>query len=104
MPRYFFHFASKQDFVPDYEGVLLADLRAAHRHAMRLIAQTIAVLAGEDLRHWTIEIADERQYVVLTVLFPLAPPPSPQGPEPAHTKPRTGGRPGIARRDTIYLR
>jgi hypothetical protein len=38
--RYFFHFASKDDLVADAEGVDLPDLRAAHRHALRLIHQT----------------------------------------------------------------
>jgi len=51
MPRYCFHFLSKDEFIPDYEGVVLANLRAAHRHAMRLVVQTIPALADEDLRH-----------------------------------------------------
>jgi hypothetical protein len=78
----FFHFVSKEDFIPDYEGVALPNLKAAHQHAMRLVGHTIAALADEDLRLWMIEIADERQCVVLTVLFPLTPPP--KGPGPAH--------------------
>jgi hypothetical protein len=76
MPRYFFHFVSKDDFIPDYDGAVLSGLKAAHGHAVRLVAQTLPILADEDPRHWKIEIADERQFVLLTVLFP-APPPGP---------------------------
>src|SRR5829696_1544288 len=65
MPRYFFHFASHTEFIPDYDGVILDDLKAAHRHAMRLIWQTIPIMQGEDLRHWHVEVADESQFVVL---------------------------------------
>jgi hypothetical protein len=70
MPRYFFHFASKHEFVPDYDGVILGSLSAAHLHATRLVSQTLPLLGSDDPREWTIEVADERQLVVLTVLFP----------------------------------
>jgi hypothetical protein len=73
MPRYFFHFVSRDDFIPDYDGVILDDLRIAHRHAMRLVSQTLPVLGDDDPRDWKIEIADERQFVLLTVIFPLRP-------------------------------
>jgi hypothetical protein len=102
MPRYFFHFVSKEDFIPDYEGVALPNLKAAHQHAMRLVGHTIAALADEDLRLWMIEIADERQCVVLTVLFPLTPPP--KGPGPAHPTLPVAHRPSIERRDTARPR
>ena len=106
MPRYSFHFVSKEDFIPDYDGVVLENLlKAAHGHAMRLVAQTAPALRDEDLRHWTIEIADERQCIVLTVLFPVAPPPPPrQAPEPTRARPRGAGRSGIQHRDTVHLR
>jgi hypothetical protein len=101
MPRYFFHFVSKEDFIPDYEGVALPNLKAAHQHAMRLVGHTIAALADEDLRLWMIEIADERQCVVLTVLFPLTPPP--KGPDrrtrrsPSRTGPASSGATRLVR-------
>ena len=42
MPRYHFHFASRGgEQVPDAEGVELDDLRAAHRHAVKLIRRTV---------------------------------------------------------------
>jgi hypothetical protein len=56
MPRYYFHFASHTEFIPDYDGVVLDDLKAAHRHAMRLVWQTIPIMQGEDLRHWHVEV------------------------------------------------
>ena len=38
MPRYHFHFASRGgEQVPDPEGVELDDLRAAHRHAVKVL-------------------------------------------------------------------
>jgi trans-2-enoyl-CoA reductase len=73
MPRYFFHFASNDEFILDHDGVVLDDLEAAHTHAMRLIWQTVAVMGGEDFRQWRVEIAEESQGVVLTVLFPSVP-------------------------------
>jgi len=33
MTRYFFHFASEDEFIPDYDGAVLGGLKAAH--AMR---------------------------------------------------------------------
>jgi hypothetical protein len=104
MPRYFFHFLSKDEFIPDYEGVVLANLNAAHRHAMRLVVQTIPALADEDLRHWKIEIADERQYVALTVLFPVAPPPEPRCPQPMRATGRPVGGAAVGLPDTIHPR
>jgi hypothetical protein len=103
MPRYFFHFVSKEDFIPDHDGMVLRDLKTAHLHAMRLVTATIPALGDEDLRTWKIEIADERQYTVLTVLFPVAPPP-PIGPEPTRAGSRTAPKTGIDRRDTVHLR
>jgi hypothetical protein len=73
MPRYLFHFACKDEFIPDYEGVVLDDLQTAHRHAMRLVWQTMPLLQAEDLRHWHVEVADESQLVLLIVLFPAVP-------------------------------
>jgi hypothetical protein len=74
MPRYYFHFVSKDEFIPDYDGVVLEDLKVAHGHAMRLILQTVRAMPSEDFRHWHVEVADESQFVALTVLFPAPPP------------------------------
>lgn len=76
MPRYFFHFASRSERVPDPDGVELGGLSAAHGYAMRLVRTTVAALAeGEDWRSWRIEIEDAAHRRVLTVLFPAAAPP-----------------------------
>jgi hypothetical protein len=68
VPRYFFHVASADEFVPDYEGIILDDLKSAHVHANRLVAHMLALLPYEVSRLWSVEIADEDQLVLLTVL------------------------------------
>jgi hypothetical protein len=99
MPRYFFHFASRDDFIPDFDGVALEGLAAAHRHAVRPARQTRALLAAGEPRHWTIEIADERQRVVLTVLFPAAAPGGPaKDPDGGGRRPAPPLGPGQASR------
>jgi hypothetical protein len=75
MARYCFHFTSKDHFVEDRDGVELADLAAAHAHAVKLIHQTIRnVLAGSGWDNWKIDISDESGRTPLTVLFPSAAP------------------------------
>jgi hypothetical protein len=72
--RYYFHFVSKDDEIPDVEGVDLPDLRAAHCHALRIIHQTAPFIPeGPDWRGWRIEVARERSENILTVLFPASP-------------------------------
>src|SRR5215218_93698 len=73
MARYYFHYWSEgRLWVPDDDGGLeLSDLRAAHRHALKLIQQTLHLFSdGHETRNWYIEIADDRSRAVLTVLFP----------------------------------
>ena len=71
MTRYYFHFWCRGQAVPDHDGAELDDLASAHRHALRLIRQTIPLFSGEDeARGWYIEIANEEKRAVLTVLFP----------------------------------
>jgi hypothetical protein len=70
--RYYFHFASKDVVVADAEGVNLPDLRAAHRHALRVIHQTRPLIPNGPVWHgWRIEVASERREERLTVLFPV---------------------------------
>ena len=76
MPRYLFHLVSKQRVVRDYDGAILEGLKAAHLDALRLVRETRPVLGEDDRRQWRIEIADERQSTLLTVLFSGAAPPS----------------------------
>lgn len=74
MPRYLFHLVSKQRVVRDDDGAILDGLKAAHLHALRLVRETLPVLGEDDRRQWRIEIADERQSTLLTVLFSGAAP------------------------------
>lgn len=76
MPRYFFHFASQCDRIPDVDGVELESLPAAHRHALRLVRETVAMVAdAEGWRGWRVEIDDAARRRALTVLFPVNAPP-----------------------------
>jgi Domain of unknown function (DUF6894) len=75
MPRYHFHFASRGgEQVADPEGVELDDLRAAHRHAMKLIRRTALFTSRSwNAREWSVQVVDgEHRWSVLTVLFPVA--------------------------------
>ncbi len=70
--RYYFQFTSKGERIPDLEGVDLPDLRAAHRHSLRLIHQTAPFIPdGPDWRGWRIDVAGEGGEKILTVLFPV---------------------------------
>jgi hypothetical protein len=46
--------------------VVLNDLKAAHRHAMRLVWQTIPLMRGEDLRHFSCVHPDLTYYAART--------------------------------------
>jgi hypothetical protein len=73
MARYYFHYWSEgRLWVPDDDGGCeLADLRAAHRHALKLIRQTLHLFSNaHEARNWYIEIADDQNRPVLAVLFP----------------------------------
>jgi hypothetical protein len=75
MPRYHFHFASRGgEQVPDPEGLELDDLRAAHRHAVKVIRRTALFTSPRwNAREWSVQVVDlERRWSVLTVLFPIA--------------------------------
>ena len=73
MARYRFHYWCHGSIsVPDEDGgIELADLQAAHRHALKLVRQTTPLFANaEEARGWYIEIADENDHHMMTVLFP----------------------------------
>jgi hypothetical protein len=71
MPRFYFHFASRDLHIPDDHGVELPDAATAARHAALLVRQTRPfVLEGPSWEGWVIEIADEKQRLVQTVVFP----------------------------------
>jgi hypothetical protein len=71
MPRYYFHISSKDEAIPDHHGVELDGLRDAHRLAMKIIKETMKVVADEpEWGEWLIEVVDARDEALLTVLYP----------------------------------
>ena len=60
MPRYHFHFASRGgEQVSDPEGVELDDLRAAHRHAVKLIRRTALFTSRHwNAREWRVQVVE----------------------------------------------
>src|SRR6476659_5759914 len=71
LPRYFFHFASPVEVLADQEGVELADLTAAHQHAMRLVCKMLPFFSDKNSpRHWVIQVESQSGGERLTVLFP----------------------------------
>src|SRR3954471_19845225 len=93
VPRYFFHFSSRGgERVQDPDGMDLADLRVAHRHAMKLIRRTALFTSRQwNAREWAVEVADESRQTLLVVLFPVGAPRPPGGA-------RTGSRAGATAR------
>jgi hypothetical protein len=69
--RFYFDFLSHDnDEIRDCEGVELANWLAAHRHAMRIVEQTVHFIPdGPDWRGWRIQVKDESGRHVLSVLF-----------------------------------
>ena len=70
MPRFYFHFASKDRFVHDDQGADIEGLASAHLHALRLIVRTLRFMDGAEPERWTVQVADDKGHVRLTVLFP----------------------------------
>jgi hypothetical protein len=71
--RFYFHYWHRGSLrVPDDEGgVELSNINAAHQHALKLVQQTLPLFdSADEARGWYIEIADEEDRHVLTVLFP----------------------------------
>ena len=69
--RFYFDFLSHDnDEIRDCEGVELANWLAAHRHANRIVKQTVPFIPdGPDWRGWRIQVTDESRRQVLSVLF-----------------------------------
>jgi hypothetical protein len=68
--RFFFHFVSKDKFIPDPNGRELEDVGAAHRHALLLIEKSVVLLSREvDWKGWAINVSDASGGVLLSVLF-----------------------------------
>jgi len=68
VPRYFFHFTSKDEVIEDLVGVDLSDVREAHHYAVGLTARILARVAR--IRPgWVIKITDANGSPVLNVLM-----------------------------------
>jgi hypothetical protein len=66
--RFYFDFRSHDnDEILDCEGVELVDWLAAHRHAVRIIKQTVPFVP--EGRGWRIQVTNESRRHVLAVLF-----------------------------------
>ena len=72
--RFYFNFLPHdKDEILDFEGVELKDWLAAHRHAVRIVKQTVPFIPeGPDWRGWRIQVTDKSRRNVLSVLFPRA--------------------------------
>ncbi len=67
MQRFFFDFVSKEIRLPDDKGIELANQAAAYTRALRVVYSTMNYLEDSSER-WRIQIRDERQSILLTVL------------------------------------
>jgi hypothetical protein len=71
LPLFRFEFRSEAEYVPDPMGTHLPGLRAAHLHAVQLIARTVRFLPDvPSWRSWRVVVTDHGS-TLLTVLFPL---------------------------------
>src|SRR5215211_2371527 len=69
--RFFFHFWSDDQGYPDDVGREMGSLKAAHRHALKLIDGVLSFRGmAEEGHRWVVKIADGQGRIVLTVLFP----------------------------------
>jgi len=67
--RFYFHLESGNERILDFEGAELADLKAAHRHALRFIELAALFISDDpDWRDWRIEVASDRRERILTIL------------------------------------
>jgi hypothetical protein len=69
--RFYFHFWCEAQGYPDEIGREVRSLKAAHRHALKLIDAVVSVRGMADVEpRWVVKIADAQGRIVLTVLFP----------------------------------
>jgi hypothetical protein len=80
MPRFYFHLSTPDEDFPDNIGSDVSDLADVHSRAV-LLAKRVTMFSrfadrAPDLRRWTVNVTDERQRPVFTVIFPTnsAPP------------------------------
>jgi hypothetical protein len=58
----------------DEQGKELTCIAAAHRHAVSLIHRTMTYLKPEDVKRWTVKVANDNGATELIVLFPTREP------------------------------
>lgn len=62
MPRYYFDFSDGDEFVEDFEGVLLPDTQAIHAHALAAaedVLRTRFARPGTSWIEWSVRVRDE---------------------------------------------
>jgi hypothetical protein len=73
MPRFYFHLSQADEVFRDNVGSDVSDLAAAHFRALQLANRVISFsgLAGRgpDWRRWTVNITDQNQQPVVTLIF-----------------------------------
>ena len=85
--RFYFHLASAQRVIHDDQGAELPSLSRAHLHALSLIARTVRHMNPANEERWTVQIADERGALLLTVMFPfVAMRPAARAPQPTRNQ------------------
>ena len=73
MPRCYFHLSAPDESFRDLIGFEVSDLSAAHSGALQL-ADRVRMIGGlalyaPDLGRWSVQIADECQRSIMTVMF-----------------------------------
>jgi hypothetical protein len=71
--RYYFHLTDRTTVIPDDSGVAVADLAAAQRAAMDIIAEFKAAGTDDinDLSDWMLVVTDESERFAL--VLPICP-------------------------------
>ncbi len=74
MPRLFFNLSTPDQNFQDQIGAQVSDLAAGHARAVRFASHvmTFCRLADNvpDFRRWQVQVVDEEQRTIMTVIFP----------------------------------
>ena len=78
MARFYFHLSAPDEYFYDSIGYDVSDLAVAHAVAIRFAGRVVRFVPfflnhALDIRHWTVEVTDESQQRVMTVMFPANP-------------------------------
>jgi hypothetical protein len=72
MPRYYFDIVGKAEAFTDTEGIKLPNDAVAHEYAINLIGKTMLYDSEDcDWRGCRIDVLDERQALIVNVLYPI---------------------------------